>query len=135
MASTIPTRIDDDLFAAAKAVGAVVSRSAAQQINHWARIGRQLEASAHISQPDITRVLSGEISYDAVNAHAQAAVRAEWEERMTALREGLDFTAELNATGGTWAEADPKGRPVLHPPAKAAKRPAKAPTKRARPAT
>ena len=37
MATTSPTRIDDDLFASAKAVGEVMSRSASQQVSHWAR--------------------------------------------------------------------------------------------------
>ncbi|MGI8947595.1 MAG: TA system antitoxin ParD family protein [Ornithinimicrobium sp.] len=40
------------------------SRSAAQQINHWARIGRELEASGKVSQRDIEAVLAGDGSYD-----------------------------------------------------------------------
>lgn len=37
MTTTTPTRIDDDLYAAAKAAGKTMSRSAAQQIAHWTR--------------------------------------------------------------------------------------------------
>lgn len=40
----IPTRIEHDLYDGAKTVGSTMSRSAAQQINHWARIGREIEA-------------------------------------------------------------------------------------------
>lgn len=112
MAASSPTRIDDDLFAAAKAAGAVMSRSAAQQVNYWARIGRQLEASVSVSRRDISRVLAGQQSYDRLDAYEQAVVRAEWDERMTAARERLDFSAELAAAGESWVEADEQGRTV-----------------------
>jgi len=49
MATTSPTRVDDDLYASAKLVGEVMSRSAAQQLARWARIGRELEASGTVS--------------------------------------------------------------------------------------
>lgn len=114
MAANAPTRIDDDLFAAAKAAGAVLSRSAAQQVNHWARIGRQLEASASVSARDIARVLAGEHSYDQLPVLERALVRATWDERITVARNGLDFTAELAATGVDWAEADAAGNVIAH---------------------
>src|SRR3982750_3172278 len=95
MAANAPTRIDDDLFAAAKAAGAAQSRSAAQQVNHWARLGRQLEASGRVSQRDIARVLAGTHSYDDLDALGQAVVRAQWDEQLTAAREKLDFTGRL----------------------------------------
>jgi hypothetical protein len=117
MAANSPTRIDEDLFAAAKTAGAALSRSAAQQVNHWARIGRQLEASGSLSQRDIARVLAGTHSYDRLDALAQAVVRAEWDERMTQVREKLDFTSKLAAGGLTWTEADETGQPVHRQPA------------------
>ena len=112
MATSAPTRIDEDLFAAARAAGEVMSRSAAQQINHWARIGRELESSETVSHRDIARVLAGRGSYDDLTAREQAVVRAEWDERMAELRTGLDFGAEFTAQGETWAEADAQGRTV-----------------------
>lgn len=113
MAAT-PTRIEAELYDAAKAVGPGMSRSAAQQINHWARIGRELEAAEGVSQRDIARVLAGRDSYDSLNAHEQALVRAEWEERMTETRKGLDFEAEFLADGESWVDADTEGRTVVH---------------------
>ncbi|WP_460521840.1 TA system antitoxin ParD family protein [Humibacter antri] len=59
MAGTMPMRIDGELFEAAKSVGALASRGAAQQISHGVRIGRELEASPGTSQRDIQRVLAG----------------------------------------------------------------------------
>ena len=132
MAANAPTRIDDDLFAAAKTAGAALSRSAAQQVNHWARIGRQLEASGSVSQRDIARVLAGTYSYDRLDAFGQAVVRAEWDEGMTATREKLDFTDKLAAAGLPWAEADDAGQTVVRQPETAA--PAKRRRRTPRPA-
>jgi hypothetical protein len=122
MAGTAPTRIDEDVARAAKAAGALLSRSAAQQVNHWARIGRELEASKSLSQRDIAQVLAGRSSYDALNAREQAVVRAEWSERMTALRESLDLAAEFTAAGQSWVEADSDGNVVKRTPRKRATR-------------
>jgi hypothetical protein len=116
MAGTAPTRIDEDVATAAKAAGELLSRSAAQQVNHWARIGRELEASKSVSQREIAKVLSGRTSYDALNVREQAIVRAEWNERMTALREGMDLAAEFSAAGQGWVEADADGKVVERSP-------------------
>jgi hypothetical protein len=110
--ASAPTRIDEDLFAAAKSAGEVLSRSAAQQINHWARIGRELEASPAVSARDIAAVLSGRAPYDDLPTREQAIVRAEWAERMAALRADLDLEEELTAAGDTWVEADAQGQTV-----------------------
>ncbi len=108
----MPTRVDGDLFDAAKSVGAVNSRSAAQQINHWARIGREFEASGRVSQRDVERVLAGDGSYDALGEREQAIVRAEWDEQVTARVAALDFEAEFTEAGESWSEADAAGRLV-----------------------
>jgi hypothetical protein len=115
--TTMPTRIDGDLFEAAKAVGQVHSRSAAQQIGHWARIGRELEASPSVTHDAIERVLTGSLKYDAVDEHAQAAVRATWGEEIAAKIADLDFTEQLLASGRPWAEADDDGAIVVRQPA------------------
>jgi hypothetical protein len=112
VATTSPARIDDELYASAKLAGEVQSRSAAQQVVHWARIGREIEASATIAFKDIAEVLAGSRSYDALTAKQQAVVRAEWSTRMDALREGLDLAAEFAAAGQPWVELDDDGRIV-----------------------
>jgi hypothetical protein len=110
MSSTMPTRVDGDLFDAAKSVAAVNSRSAAQQINHWARIGREFEASGQVSQRDVERVLAGDGSYDELSERAQAVVRADWDEQIAERIAGLDLEAELTDAGDIWSEADAGGR-------------------------
>jgi len=109
----MPTRVDGDLYDAAKSVGAVASRSAAQQINHWVRIGRELEASPGISPRDIQRVLAGEASYDDLGDRGQALVRASWDEQIAERLANLDLAAEFTQAARPWSEADEHGD-VVH---------------------
>lgn len=104
------------MTSAAKVAAELFSRSTAQQVNHGARIGRDLEASSNISQRDIAEVLAGRASYDELSAREQAVVRAEWAGRMTALRENFDLAAEVTAAGESWTEANADGTPVKRSP-------------------
>ena len=122
MATTSPARIDDDLYASAKLVGEVQSRSASQQVAHWARIGREIEASGAISHKDVAEVLAGGRSYDTLSPKEQAVVRAEWSARMDALREALDLAQQFAAAGRTWVELDVDGAVVERKAGKAAGR-------------
>ena len=148
MATTSPARIDDELYASAKLAGSVQSRSASQQVAHWARIGREIEASSTISHREIAAVLAGSRSYDSLDPKEQAVVRAEWSVRMDGARAALDLAQDFARAGRTWVELDEHGRVVergrveapapKRPPAKtltAAKRsPAAATARAARPA-
>lgn len=112
MATTSPARIDDDLYASAKLAGEVQSRSASQQVAHWARIGREIESSTDISLREITAVLSGSRSYDDLNPKEQALVRAEWSATMDEKREALDLARSFAASGRPWVELDDDGEVV-----------------------
>jgi hypothetical protein len=113
MSTTSPTRIDDDVFASAKLVGPVMGRSASQQVSHWARIGRELEASGSVSHREIAQVLTGRGDYDSLTPKEQAVVRAEWSERMTQRREALDLTVTFGGEGRPYAELDDDGNVVV----------------------
>lgn len=112
MASTSPARIDDDLYASAKLAGTAQSRSASQQVVHWARIGREIEASESISAKEIGAVLAGARSYDSLGPREQAVVRAEWTARMDELRASVDLAASFRDAGQTWVELDDAGNVV-----------------------
>ncbi|MCL2543562.1 MAG: ParD-like family protein [Nocardioidaceae bacterium] len=115
--STIPTRFDGGLFEAAKSSGAVNSRSAAQQLAHWARIGREFEAAPGVSHRAVEAVLAGDGSYDALAEREQALVRAAWDEGIGADIAALDLTAEL---GDAWVVGDAAGNAVVESAAGAA---------------
>ena len=65
-------RVGTELFAAAQREGAVMSRSAAQQIEHWARVGAALEAVGR-SVAEVAELLRSRSAArrDAVDAAAQ----------------------------------------------------------------
>lgn len=109
MATTSPIRIEDELHASAKTVAPVMSRSVAQQIAHWARIGRELEASPTVSHADIAEVLAGARHYDSLGVREQAIVRAEWAEAMSSRIENLDLAAEFVAAARSYVELDDDG--------------------------
>lgn len=116
MATTSPTRIEDELYSSAKIVGHLMSRSAAQQIAHWARIGRELEFADSVSQRDIAEVLAGRREYDRLTSYEQAVVRAEWAERIAAQRDALDLSLEFAREGRSYVELDEDGGVVRREP-------------------
>lgn len=105
-------RIDRELFQAAQTAARAQSRSAAQQIDHWARIGRELEASPRVTSQAVHLVLAGQAPYDSLIEESQAVVRAIWDERIAQQLEGLDLAAEFEARGESWVEADAAGQAV-----------------------
>jgi hypothetical protein len=112
MPTTSPARIEDELYASAKLAGEALSRSASQQIAHWARIGREIQASTSISHREIADVLAGRTSYDGLDPKEQAVVRAEWAERMAVYRDELDLSERFAAEGRSWVELADNGRVV-----------------------
>lgn len=110
--STTPIRVEADLFEAARSIGAIASRSAAQQFNHWARIGRELELSPRTSTRDIQRVLAAELPYDDLSEFDQAIVRTEWDEQLVQRRANLNYADTFTDAGRSWTEADALGNPI-----------------------
>ncbi|MBG0738896.1 hypothetical protein IV500_05600 [Paeniglutamicibacter antarcticus] len=113
---TKPTRIDGELFAAAKVAGEIQSRSAAQQLDHWARIGRELEAPPMITHRAIVKVLTGQASDDSRPDSAQAVIRVAWSGQISAKITGLNFEDHLQEAGQPWVEADNEGHAVVRNP-------------------
>ena len=113
MRTTPPTRLPADVYESALACAAADSRTVPQQIAHWARIGRELEMSPQVNHRAVTRVLAGESSYDLLGEREQAVVRGAWSERITALREALDYEAEFTRAGDSFSEADDDGNVIV----------------------
>ena len=61
-------------------------------------------------QRDITRGATPE-----ERADEQAIVREEWADRMTALRDRLDYAAQFTAASESYSEADEDGNLIVHP--------------------
>lgn len=116
MPSTAPTRVDEDLFASAKHASEFTGRSAAQQLTHWARVGREVEASQAMSVRDVESRLADAQSYDELGPEEQAQVRAEWAEGIERRRRKLDLAAIFRRLGVPWVESDAEGNVVRHDP-------------------
>ncbi|MCW2571909.1 MAG: hypothetical protein JWO88_1967 [Frankiales bacterium] len=75
-----PTRVAADLLEAAAVEGARQSRSAKQQLDHWARVGRAVS-----------------MTHTAARRRVEAALAGELPERDLTVEERTVFNAELNA--------------------------------------
>ena len=122
MALSVPVRIDNDVYQSAKAAAPSMDRSAAQQVSHWARLGREVEESRSPAHRQIAAVLAGEAHYDDLDdSRSQAIVRAVWAEQMKQWRESLDLKEQFEAEGRSYVEMGEDGRPVVREPAAEAK--------------
>lgn len=116
MATNSPMRLDAELTDAARATAGSMSRSLAQQIAHWARIGRELERSPGVTAPAVQAVLEGRGGYDQLNVQEQAIVRANWAEKIEETRKGLRLDRVLAAQGREVVELDAKGDVTVRKP-------------------
>lgn len=122
MASTSPTRIDDELYESARVVGRRMDRSVSQQLAHWARIGRELETGPTVSVQAVADVLAGDRDYDLLGTEEQAVVRAAWGERVADRLAGLNLAATFAAEGRSYVELADDGSVVRRTPAPTAGR-------------
>lgn len=112
-ARTSSTRVDTDVLEAAKAAGALMGRSASQQLSHWARLGKQIEESNGLNPEAIARALAGSARYDDLGEFDQAGVRATWDEQIQDTIAHLDYQEQFTDRGESWAEADEEGNLVV----------------------
>lgn len=114
--SSQPMRLPAEIYDSAAAAVHVTSRSIAQQVAHWARLGRELERSRQIDQRAITRTLTGKMQYDTLNPQEQVIVREVWNERASTALGALNYEAGFVQSGESYSELDEHGNVVVHPP-------------------
>jgi deoxyxylulose-5-phosphate synthase len=100
--SSTPTRISSDVVAAATEVGSSEHRSAAEQINHWARIGMQVERSSTLANRRVLAVAAGRAQFSELHPDervaAHALIDAAIAERVASARFGESARAEGQRT-------------------------------------
>lgn len=116
MATDTPTRVATDLVESAAAEGRRESRSAKQQLDHWARVGRAVSMRQTAARRRIEAVLSGELSLSALSAEERVVATAEQDVRIQEQAQAADFGAHLAAEGVTTVALDDKGRLVEYRP-------------------
>jgi len=63
--TTTNLRLDEELVIEAKVMGQVMSRSAAKQVEHWAKIGKILEENPDLSYAFVKEALVSKAQADA----------------------------------------------------------------------
>jgi hypothetical protein len=66
------TRVSSVLYRMADRVGSLFSRKAAQQIEHWANLGRTLEALPTVNLQRVRDALRAELDFDALTTEERA---------------------------------------------------------------
>jgi hypothetical protein len=103
------TRVAGDVVAVASAVAPSEHRTIAEQINHWARIGMQVERSGTVATRRVLAVATGETQFSTLDPQeretAHALVDAEIAERVA----GQRFGPAARAAGHTTVSLDGEG--------------------------
>jgi hypothetical protein len=110
------TRVAADLMDSAAAEGSRQSRSAKQQLDHWARVGRAVSGQQTAARRKVEAALAGELPLGDLAAAEGAVFNAEI---TAALEESLadsDYGAVLAARGVTTVALDEDGRLVQYRP-------------------
>jgi len=110
------TRIAADLMDSAAAEGARQSRSAKQQLDHWARVGRAVTSQHSVARRKVEAALTGDVSVRELTAEEGVVFNAEIS---AAIQEGLagtDYGAVLAARGITTVALDDDGEIVQYQP-------------------
>jgi hypothetical protein len=107
-----PTRIAADVFAAAKEAAARESRSAAQQIDHWLRVGQSVALHQTASRRRIDAVLAGALPMSALRADERTVVNAELDARIVEKAHATALGHVVAARGVTTVALDEDGRLV-----------------------
>jgi hypothetical protein len=110
------TRFAADLVDSAEAEGARQSRSAKQQLDHWARVGRAVSSQQTASRRRVEAALTGELPLGALSLEEGVVFNAEISAAVEENLAGTDYGRVLAARGVTTVALDGDGRIVEHRP-------------------
>jgi hypothetical protein len=110
------TRVAADLMDSAAAEGARQSRSAKQQLDHWARVGREVSSQQTAARRRVEAALTGEVQLRELSVEEGAVFNAEI---TAAIQENLadaNYGKLLADRGVTTVALDENGDIVEHRP-------------------
>lgn len=111
-----PTRIAPDMYAAAQQIAARESRSAAQQIDYWLRVGQGYAMQLSASKRRVEAVLAGTLPMSALRPDERLIVNAELDAAVTVKAAATPLGAAMTAEGVTTVALDDEGRLVEYRP-------------------
>ncbi len=116
MAADRPTRFAADLLESAAVQGRRESRSAKQQLDHWARVGRAVSMHESAARRRVEAALAGELALSELDESERLVANAELDVAIQ-LRAGVaSFGERLAAEGVTTVALADDGTLVEHRP-------------------
>lgn len=111
MATTVdrPTRVPSDLLDSAMVEGAKENRSAKQQLEHWARVGRSVCARQTASRHRVEAALSGALPLEDLSEEEGIVFDSEVQSRLDERLRKVDLGAVLAARGVTTVALNEQG--------------------------
>jgi hypothetical protein len=110
------TRFAADLMDSAAAEGARQSRSAKQQLDHWARVGRAVSSRHSAARRRVEAALAGELELAELSVEEGAVFNAEISAAIQESLADADYGQVLAGRGITTVALDEDGEIVEHRP-------------------
>ncbi|WP_328356200.1 ParD-like family protein [Mycobacterium sp. NBC_00419] len=108
------TRVAVDLMESAADEGARQSRSAKQQLDHWARIGRAVSGQHSAARRKVEAALAGELALRELGTEEAVVFNAEISAAIEESLATTDYGAVLAARGVTTVALDENGQIVQY---------------------
>jgi hypothetical protein len=112
------TRVAADLMDSAAIEGARQNRSAKQQLDHWARVGRAVSSRHTAARRRVEAALAGELELRELSAEEGAVFNAEIAAAVEENLTGSNYGATLAERGVPSVSLDDNGQIVEHRPDK-----------------
>lgn len=110
------TRVAADLMDSAAAEGARQSRSAKQQLDHWARVGRAVSSQHSVARRRVEAALAGDVHPSELTDEEGVVFNAEISAAIQERLASADYGAVLAARGITTVALDEDGEIVQYAP-------------------
>jgi len=110
------TRVAADLMDSAVAEGARQSRSAKQQLDHWARVGRAVSSQHSAARRKVEAALAGDVSVRGLTGEEGVVFNAEISAAIQESLAGANYGAVLAARGITTVALDDNSEIVQYQP-------------------
>jgi len=109
-------RIEADLYEAAKVTGSRESRSAAQQIDYWARLGRHVSLPGTAARMRIEAAVAGELDFRDLSSEERTVANAEIDAAIDRRATSTNIRDKLLAEGKVAVSMDGDGNIVEYRP-------------------
>ena len=113
---TRTTRLPVDLIEAAEVEGRAERRSAAKQLEHWARFGMYFDRQTSASRRRIERAIAGDVPLATLGTDERVVANATIDAAISEAAAEVSFADRLAARGVTTIVMDEDGRMVRRHP-------------------